>query len=192
MMERKLILSQMFMSNFHQAFKFEYPGLAGQLLTPVIIYPELDINEVKFNNILSNSAISDYQFIALWDTGANCSCIKPEAAKKIGIDKNIVKLTEVTGVNSKTELKPIYKVGALILPNRTVIPNFHFVESNIASTADMIIGMDVILAGDFAICNHGGTTTFSFSIPCHENKINLVERSEKINERLAKKKFKNK
>lgn len=172
----------------HNAFKIEGNGLLNVLITPVVIYPELQIREDRLHDILSDPIKAGFQFNALWDTGATCSCIKPEIAKKLGITNNIITHTRVTGVNSTTQVKPVYKIGGLILPNRIIKPGFHLIESDIASTADILIGMDLILQGDFTISNYGGKTVFCFSMPPHKNTIDLVERSNKVNEKLSKKK----
>jgi hypothetical protein len=65
---------------------------------------------------------------------------------------------------------------------------FHFTESHIATDADIIIGMDLILAGDLAISNGGGRTIFCFSMPPHEKALDLVDRQDKVNKRFKKKK----
>ena len=177
----------MCMSNIlHQAFKLEGNGLLRSLITPVILYPDILFDVSKLNDILSNPMATDFRFTALWDTGATCSCIKPDIAQKLNITNNIVTYREVTGVNSKTETKPVYRIGALVLPNRVIFQGFHLVESNIASDADILIGMDLILQGDFAISNYGDKTTFCFSMPPHHNKIDLVERGEKVNQKFNK------
>lgn len=42
------------------------------------------------------------------------------------------------------------------------------VTGNDLGDVDMLIGMDVISKGDFAVTNVGGITTFSFRIPSQE------------------------
>jgi len=169
-----------------QAFRVEGNGLLNALITRVVIIPDLNLSQTRLNDILSNPEKSGYLFTALWDTGATRSCIKPSIATKLGINKNIISFANVTGVNSKTQQKPIYKAGAFILPNKVIIPDFHFIESEIASTADILIGMDLILNGDFSISNYNGKTVFCFSMPPHEKRIDLVERGEKVNGRIKK------
>ncbi|KAK3606869.1 hypothetical protein CHS0354_018463 [Potamilus streckersoni] len=131
----------------YQAFKFEWVGLTPRLITPVVIYPELEINQIRLNDILTNPASAKLVFYALWDTGAEISCIKPEAVKRLGISEtNFVGFTQVTGVNSETQKMPRYKVGGLILPNNVMFEGFDLVESSIASEeADILIGMNLIL-----------------------------------------------
>lgn len=58
----------------------------------------------------------------------------------------------------------------------------------IGGDADILIGMDIIKFGDFAISNGGGQTLFSFAIPPFENKTDLLEKANKtnINNKLTK------
>lgn len=49
--------------------------------------------------------------------------------------------------------------------------------------------MDIIQRGDFSIANGSGETLFSFSMPPHERKIDLVERAYKLNDRKNKKRL---
>jgi hypothetical protein len=46
---------------------------------------------------------------------------------------------------------------------------------------DMIIGMDIITMGDFAICNTDGKTSFSFAMPSFPDRINLADKAEAAN-----------
>jgi hypothetical protein len=45
----------------------------------------------------------------------------------------------------------------------------------------MLIGMDIIMMGDFVISNGGGTTLFSFAIPPLPQKIDLVDEADAEN-----------
>ena len=47
----------------------------------------------------------------------------------------------------------------------------------------MIIGMDIILLGNFSIINSEGKTLFSFAIPPFENKTDLYEKASAVNKR---------
>jgi len=51
-----------------------------------------------------------------------------------------------------------------VLPNEVFIQNVQVTEADM-STNDVLIGMDIISLGDFAITNFGGKTRFTFSIP---------------------------
>jgi len=53
---------------------------------------------------------------------------------------------------------------SLFLPNRVFFSPVRAARG-VVSGADVLVGMDVIGAGDFAVTNAGGKTVFSFSVP---------------------------
>ena len=156
--------------SFHHAFRFEYDGLMASLITPVLVDQATLIRRKEINPIQVN---------ALWDTGATSSVIIPKLAehlKLIPIEK-----TMTCGVNDSKEECNVYLID-LVLPNNVGFTNIKIIESNFVG-ADILIGMDIIQAGDFAISNGGGKTLFSYCIPSHQNKTCLFEKSEEINGR---------
>ena len=46
---------------------------------------------------------------------------------------------------------------------------------------DMVIGMDIINMGDFAVCNADNKTSFSFIIPPLPNRINYSDIANALN-----------
>lgn len=159
------------------AFKFVYAGIANTLVTPVLCLPRGIAPSPSFDP-------KPYEILALWDTGATDSCITPAAAKRIGIHKSQVRPIQITGVNSKKQWCPVYKTGALVLPQGVPLPGQKLVEATVASPhAEILIGMDIISQGDFAISNGGGNTTFCFSMPPAQNPIDLLEKAERVNKR---------
>ncbi|MBR1753908.1 retroviral-like aspartic protease family protein [bacterium] len=158
------------MKTKHLAFKMEYPGIAKALITQVQI-------SVAGSTTMMNST-SFLDVYALWDTGATNSVIIPELARHLGL-KPISK-TIVRGVNSEEEAN-VYLVD-LILPNKVLFKDVLITESAFVG-ADILIGMNIIQMGDFAISNAKGKTRFSFCIPPHDNPICLYEKSEKVNKR---------
>lgn len=152
----------------HQAFTVEYNGLVNTLLTDVVVFSSFD--KKKFINIK-----------AVWDTGATHSVITPKVFKDLelyAIDQTIV-----NGVNSQ-KIAPITMIE-IGLPNKFLIPNHRVSVCDIAG-GDMLIGMDIIAQGDFSICTGDKKTLFSFAMPPFENKINLVDKANKVNERNKK------
>ena len=129
------------------------------------------------NYFLSSSGFqSGY---AIWDTGATASAISPQMAKLlklVAIDKNIVR-----GIHSE-EAVNVYVVNFL-LPNNVVLGPVSVNEVSLGGNVDVLIGMDIIGAGDFAIC---GGKFFSFAFPSFENPIDFVEKSEKVNKKIMK------
>ena len=155
---------------FHHAFKFEYNRIVPALITPVNIDVASITRQDKPQNFIKVNA--------LWDTGATNSVIIPKLAKHLGlkpIDKTIVR-----GVNSEEEAN-VYLVD-LILPNNVLFNNVKITESEFMG-AEILIGMNIIQNGDFAISNAKGKTRFSFCIPPHDNPICLYEKSMRVNKR---------
>lgn len=114
--------------------------------------------------VLCANGIVD-QALAQWDTGATNTCISEEIAKKYN-------LKPVSYAQSKTPsgklTSPIYFID-IVLNNEVVFTNWTVMGSKIGEQGiDILIGMDVISKGDFAISNYNGTTQFSFRIPSQE------------------------
>ncbi len=97
---------------------------------------------------------------ALWDTGATASVITPCIAKKL----HLLPIQKVpASTPSGSHIADVYKVN-LYLPNKVKLSDIK-VLSGVPANCDMLIGMDVIGLGDFAVSNYGGKTTFSFRLP---------------------------
>lgn len=100
---------------------------------------------------------------ALWDTGATNTVITKRVAQALGLSQTGVALVHHAAGQSK---KPKYIVN-IMLPNNVGIPFVEVTEGDLMGE-DVLIGMDIITKGDFAITNVGGRTTFSFRIPSVE------------------------
>lgn len=109
------------------------------------------------------------EFIAIWDTGATNSCITRSVVDQLQL-KPISK-ARVSGVHGE-EIKNVYMVS-IGLPNGVGFPNVTVTEC-ILKDADVLIGMDIIADGDFAVTNKGGVTKFSYRHPSIEH-IDFVE-----------------
>lgn len=144
----------------------QFPRLSCEIITPVLMF--FDISKTKEEVIKNTTSLqidNNNRFTALWDTGAGCSCVKPSVLEKLKIKpEHIISYRNITGVNSKTQQKPIYRIN-LILPNNVMFPQWKFTESDIASQADILIGMDIISQGNFIIDNSNNSTKFAFSMP---------------------------
>lgn len=115
--------------------------------------------------ILGKNPTDDYQateFMAIWDTGATGSVITKKAVEHLGLIP--VSKMFVQGVNSRQE-KNVYSIS-LGLPNNVTMKYINVTEcDDLAGEFDVLIGMDIISLGDFAITNSGGETYFSFRFP---------------------------
>jgi len=99
-------------------------------------------------------------YLALWDTGATCSVI----TQKIVDDLNLkaVNFGTVSTPNG-VYVAPFFYVD-ILLPN-TVIVQKLLVPLGRPSGCDLLIGMDIIGKGDFAVSNFNGKTVFTYRIP---------------------------
>lgn len=62
-----------------------------------------------------------------------------------------------------------YKAN-IVLNDELIIQNIDIIDSEIGSQGiDILIGMNIIHLGDFAISNYNGQTQFSFRIPSIEH-----------------------
>ena len=152
----------------HFAFKQDNPSLCPRLLT-----------EVRVFDIFGGSARKGTNIMALWDTGATGSAITPTLAKSM----NLVpfKRTKVIGVNN-ISIVDVAKIS-IGLPNTVMVEEVNVMICNLNQGFDMILGMDIILLGDFSISNANGKTLFSFAIPPFENKTDLYEKAAEVNKR---------
>ena len=128
------------------SFTVPCPGLVNKLRCVVAVK---DPNAAKGGN-----------FYALWDTCATNSVITDRVAKALGLVA-VGKMT-VNGVNGAAVV-PYYIVD-IILPGGIAATRI-VSEGKSAGDWDVLIGMDIIMHGDFSVSNFNGTTTFSFRVP---------------------------
>lgn len=103
------------------------------------------------------------EFDAIWDTGATGSVISKKVVKKCGLLP--IGMTKVLTANGECDCR-VYLVS-IGLPNKLGIAQVSVTESEIGG-ADMLIGMDIIGIGDFAVSNFEGKTVFTFRYPSIE------------------------
>lgn len=123
-----------------------------------------------FDPSLTSNLPPHKKFWAIWDTGATNSVISKKVVDECGLKP--ISMTQVhTAGGTKTSL--VYLVN-IVLRNNVGIPQIRVTEGNLRNDADVLIGMDIISQGDFAVTNRDGKTTFSFRIPSIEC-IDFVE-----------------
>jgi len=129
-------------------FTAQFSRIVEYIITPLYIESALDEGQ----KILVN---------ALWDTGANKSVIRPEIVEKLNM--KCISLGEMGGISGKSNLCGVYFVN-IHFPNKKIMKDVCIIE-NYPPTCEVLIGMDVISKGDFAISNYNGKTTFTFRSP---------------------------
>lgn len=99
-------------------------------------------------------------FQAIWDTGATASVISQRV-----IDECVLKPVGVTDVATVAgvSLSKVYLIN-IFLPNEVGFPNVTVTQGNMGKI-DVLIGMDLINRGDFALTHQHGNTVFSFRYP---------------------------
>jgi len=133
------------------AFTTTNQGIENVLVSDIVVVESIDPTKPKENAK------------AVWDTGAMCSVISKDLANKLNLQPFSVKLI---GTPSGTMNAEMYVVN-LILPNKIEVERVQILGAY-PSGSDMLIGMDVIGLGDFAVTNYLNQTSFSFRIPSRE------------------------
>lgn len=108
---------------------------------------------------------------AKWDTGATTTCISQAVVDALNLEP-IGEIT-VTTSNQVSDAKTYFV--DIVLPNNYMCKNTTVIGGQINNaTHDVLIGMDIIGLGDFAVCNYDGRTSFTFRIPSQEE-INFTK-----------------
>ena len=156
----------------YQAFIKSYDELVNKLITPVSILPVLTIDKALRDDLV--------EVEALWDTGAAVTCIKPALSASLKLQLfDATSHTMLAGIGGKIEAR-ITLINLFLTPFLEIefCPVY---VADFPSSADILIGMDIIGMGDFVICNADNKTSFSFAIPPFPDRINLAEKAEIAN-----------
>lgn len=134
----------------------------------------------KVNRIISAATIinpidnSESLTQGIWDTGATNSVITKRLASELHLP--IREYTDVRGVGGVIPDVPVYLVD-IKLNNENIVVRAKVTECEELSTdktVGLLIGMNVITQGDFAISNFDGKTVMTFRVPSLE-RIDYVE-----------------
>ena len=147
----------------HRAFTTRYNGRTRVLFNTVnvclpVIPAEVETQKIEFK-----------EYVAIWDTGATHSAITKKVVDDLSLQPTGVRETRHAGGKSANNT---YLVS-IVLPNKVMVPHVRVTEvqlipdDNVADDKQpqLLIGMDIIGLGDFAVTNADGKTTFSFRIP---------------------------
>lgn len=162
----------------HRAFRIIYDGVPRVLNTPV---------HVKFPTSDKETFL---QYEAVWDTGATNTVITPKVAQDLKLAP--IDVAETYVVNSTAPQRVDVYLIDIGLPNKVMIRNVKVTCSPIMG-CDVLIGMDMIQRGDFNISKSFDgkkvKTMFSFCIPSHTAPIDLLDKSEAVNQRNQSKRI---
>jgi hypothetical protein len=104
------------------------------------------------------------QFEAIWDTGATATAISEAVVAACG-------LKPVGMVRAQTPAGTMNCEGYVVnltVNHKVTFPWVHVTKANLGPNTGVLIGMDVITLGDFAVTNKDGQTCFSFRYPAAE------------------------
>ncbi len=81
------------------------------------------------------------------------------------------------------QLSEVYLIN-ILLPNNVGIGRVRVTKGLLAGNADVLIGMDVITLGDFAVTNQNGRTVFTFCIPS-QRCLDFVDEYQQLQQQQA-------
>ncbi|MDR1024002.1 MAG: aspartyl protease family protein [Prevotellaceae bacterium] len=127
------------------------------------------VTPVEIENMLTGQAL---QTAGIWDTGATGSVITKSTAAALALLP--INRARVRGVHGAKEVN-VYFVK-ITLNNRNITLTAQVTECDELSadnSVGMLIGMNIITMGDFAVTSYLGQTTMSFRVPSLQ-KIDFV------------------
>lgn len=161
-----------------RAFTFRANGIARVLKTPAgVCLPFIPEEQV------AGYQPDIKQYTAIWDTGATNSVITQKV-----VDDLQLKPTGITEMHHAggTSMSNVYLVN-IILPDNVMVPNIRVTLAELTDIntpedqqSHVLIGMDIITAGDFAVTNNDKKTTLSFKIPS-SREIDFVPEAKEHN-----------
>ncbi len=111
-------------------------------------------------------------FNAIWDTGATNSAITQRVVDECSLQPVGKARVHHAGNDAQPDETDVYLVN-IVLPGNLVIEGVHVSRGGFTG-ADVLIGMDIINQGDFAITHKDGKTKYTFQIPA-EADIDFVK-----------------
>jgi hypothetical protein len=146
------------MSHQVRAFTSRYAHISRVLGNVVQVSPAFDHNGATQEQLQQYSS-----FNAIWDTGATSSVITQQVVDRCCLKP--IGMAEVAHAVGK-ELAEVYFVN-IGLPNGVAFMFIRAIKGKLVS-GDVLIGMDIISQGDFAVTNKDNKTVFSFRMPSVE------------------------
>lgn len=163
-----------------QSFTIKYNARMGVLWSEAHIAQAFHVSSAKSLDPKSHNAI---QFKAIWDTGATNTVVTRKVVDDCGLKPIGVAIVNTASGQHVTQ---VYFVS-IFLPNKVCIAQLRVTEGVVSSDAEILVGMDIIARGDFAVTHGNGKTTVSFRMPSVEC-IDFVEASKLSSQRIVPRK----
>lgn len=159
-------------------FTTRYNGVTNVLTNQISVSEAFDPNRGDPETIKK-------QFTCIWDTGATNTVISTNVINALNLKPTGRTIVHTVGEGGKVNE---YEVNTYIvniyLPHNVMIIGAIVSEGGIGG-GDMLIGMDIINMGDFAITNYEGQTCLSFRTPSVET-IDFVKEIDEYNLRYGR------
>ncbi len=119
------------------------------------------VTDIEIKNPFTGAILKTH---AIWDTGATNTVVTEQTAQNVGLIS--IGKTNVAGVHGHKTVNR-YFVN-VTLNNKSISLDLSVTECSALSSdgsIGVLIGMDIINRGDFAITNYNGNTIMSFRVP---------------------------
>jgi hypothetical protein len=125
-----------------------------------VIFSDIEISEA-FDPRQLTTPPPVKKFECIWDTGATNSVINNKVVTSLGL-KPVGKAEVHTAGGKRTQDTFLVNIK---LPGSVGFSGVRVTEADLEGPRDILLGMDIIGAGDFAITNQNGVTCVSFRVP---------------------------
>lgn len=142
----------------HRSFEVTYDRIINVLTTYVLIAQAFDPEKTN-----PHPSLKEYK--AIWDTGATNSVISQKVVD--GCELKPIGMTQVQTAE-RLITSGVFLVN-IMLPHKVGIPHIRVTKGHLGEEFDVLIGMDIIGRGDFAVYPKNGQTIFSFRLPAAGN-----------------------
>jgi len=136
-----------------RAFTRHHDTVVAVLESDIIVSKAYDPDTTPMDQVTHR------QYTAIWDTGATGTVISPKVVQELGLVITGQQTAQSVGIKKQLNT---YLVN-LVLPHKVAIMGVPVMESEFGG--DVLVGMDIITMGDFAVTNFQRKTSFTFRVP---------------------------
>lgn len=144
-------------------FTLRAKGLLNEITSPVRISEAYVPKELGVE-APPPPGITIMEFQSIWDTGATCTVISPQVISALGLKPSGKTVVHSVGGGAQADRHDAYTyLVNIYLPNGVAFSGFKVIGAS--SGTDVLIGMDIVAQGDFAITTFDGNMVWTFRTP---------------------------